>query len=198
MKQSTKLIATLAAALTVAASAAAFASCSEQEEKATITETYISIYDVTETSTVKDQDGNLMESTSTITYYEQLQLLSDGTYEMTQTQTQSMSNAIIYATGTYTKNAENAKYDGYTEIVLNDATYVQVNQDIYNHMFGLTIDTETSTFPAEIAGGTTMTKEEVLAKYGKFGSRYIMHRATVDATHAENWVDTEATVQVVE
>ena len=82
--------------------------------------------------------------------------------------------------------------------MLEKATYVQINQDIYNHMFGLTIDTETSSFPHEIAGGAMLTKDDIFNKYGDFGSRYITHRATVDDTHAENWMDIEDDVNVVE
>ena len=191
-----KILITLATVVVLALGVMGFAACGEKEAK--ITETYIGKHIVTETSTVNGQDGQPIEMTTKYTFTEQLQLLDDGTYKMVQFQDAGMATYVVYATGTYTKNAKNAKYDGYTEIVLENATYVQVNQDIYNHMFSLTIDTETSVFPHEIAGGATLTKEQVLTQYGTFGSRYIRHQATVSDTQAENWIDVESDVLVVE
>lgn len=197
MKKLGKLLTVLSAVAILALGAVALVACGGGDTSK-VTETYIGKHVVTETTTVNGPDGKPMEQTTTTTYYEQLQLRDDGTYEMTQLQGSEMATYFVYATGKYTKNAKDAKFDGYTEIVLEKATYVQINQDIYNHMFGLTIDTETSSFPHEIAGGAMLTKDDIFNKYGDFGSRYITHRATVDDTHAENWMDIEDDVNVVE
>lgn len=196
MKRLHKVLIALVAVVVLALGAIGFSACGGSNAK--ITETYIGKHTVTETSTVNGENGESMEMTTTYTFYEQLQLYSDGTYAMTQLQDAGMATYMVYATGKYTKNEKDAKYDGYTEIALEKATYVQVNQDIYNHMFGLTIDTEASEFPHEIAGGAMKTQEDIFNEYGNFGSRFIMHRATVDETHAENWIDIEADIEVVE
>jgi hypothetical protein len=165
--------------------------------QAKITETYIGKHVVTTEGTT-EYNGETITYTTNTNYYEQLQLLDDGTYIMTQTQASDSTNYVVYAKGTYTKNAKNAKYDGYTEVVLADATYVQVNQDIYNHMFSLTIDSESSTFPHEVAGGAQLEKVDFLAMYGKLGSRFIRHQVTITDTAVENWIDIESDVVVVE
>jgi len=170
---------------------------SETEAQAQIVETYIGTHSIDITST-NEYEGQTYETTTTWYYYEQLQLLDDGTYDMTQTQKSDNAYYVIFAKGTFEKEAKDAKYDGYTEVVLDNATYVQSNQDIYNHMFSLSIDSETSTFPHEIPGGDTVTKDEFLAAYGVFGSRFILHPAVESDTSVTNWIDVEADVQVVE
>lgn len=197
MKKLGKLLTVISAVAILALGAVCLVACGGGDTSK-VTETYIGKHVITETTTVNGPDGQPMENTTTTTYYEQLQLRDDGTYEMTQVQVSQMATYIVYASGKYTKNAKDAKFDGYTEIALEKAAYVQINQDIFNHMFGLTIDTETSTFPHEVAGGAMLTKDDIFNNYGSFGSRYIMHRAQIDATHAENWMDVEADVQVVE
>ena len=72
------------------------------------------------------------------------------------------------------------------------------NQDIYHHMFSLTIDSEASTFPHEVAGGAKLSLADFLAQYGKFGSRFIRHQVTITDTAVENWIDIESGVVVVE
>ncbi len=193
MKKIGKITLSVIAAAIMAFAAIGLAACGETP--AQITETYIGRHTVT-VQEIIDQEGNTVPKE--YTYFEQLQLFDDGTYAMTQIQPVGMATYIVYATGKYAKKEKNDKFEGYTEIALERATYVQVNQDIYNHMFGLTIDTEKSQFPHEIAGGAMKTKEDILNEYGDFGSRFIMHRATVDDTHAENWMDVEADVEVVE
>ena len=188
------MLAVIAAAI-MAFGALGLVACGETGTQAKIIETYIGNHVVT-VQEIIDQEGNTKPVD--YTYYEQLQLYDDGTYAMTQVQPAGMATYVVYATGKYTKNAKDAKYEGYTEIALEKASYVLLNQDIYDHMFGLTIDTDKSEFPHEIAGGAMKTKDDILNEWGNFGSRFTMHRATVDDTHAENWMDVEDDVEVVE
>jgi hypothetical protein len=180
----------------LALTAGVLSSCGEVTT-ASIIETYIGSHVVEVTST-GEYEGVPYTIVDEYYYYEQLQLLNDGTYEMTQTQTSTSAYYVTYATGIYEKLEEDATYDGYTEINIEDATYLQINQDIYNHMFSLTIDSESSTFPHEVAGGATVTKDELLSLYGQFGNRFILETAVESDINVCNWIDIESDINVVE
>ncbi len=180
------------------ASVGALTGCSEASE-AKLANIYIAKYTVSQTNTYKDQNGKEVTETTIQQYYEQLQLFDNGNYSLTQINPSDMTNYIYLIEGTYTLGERNAKFDGYTEIVLNNATHVQVNNDIYNGMFSLSIDSDTSTFPHELAGGAMInSKEEFLNTYGKPGNRYIYNVDNVTDTKAENRMCIEADVKVVE
>lgn len=180
------------------ASLGALTGCSEAS-KAKLANIYIAKYTISQTNTYKDQNGQEVTETTIQQYYEQLQLFDNGNYSLTQINPSDMTNYIYLIEGTYTLGERNAKFDGYTEIVLNDATHVQVNNDIYNGMFSLSIDSDTSTFPHELAGGAMInSKEEFLNTYGKPGNRYIYNVDNVTDTKAENRMCIEADVKVVE
>lgn len=180
------------------ASLGALTGCSEASE-AKLANIYIAKYTISQTNTYKDQNGQEVTETTIQQYYEQLQLFDNGNYSLTQINPSDMTNYIYLIEGTYTLGERNAKFDGYTEIVLNDATHVQVNNDIYNGMFSLSIDSDTSTFPHELAGGAMInSKEEFLNTYGKPGNRYIYNVDNVTDTKAENRMCIEADVKVVE
>ena len=180
------------------ASVGALTGCSEASE-AKLANIYIAKYTVSQTNTYKDQNGQEVTETTIQQYYEQLQLFDNGNYSLTQINPSDMTNYIYLIEGTYTLGERNAKFDGYTEIVLNNATHVQVNNDIYNGMFSLSIDSDTSTFPHELAGGAMInSKEEFLNTYGKPGNRYIYNVDNVTDTKAENRMCIEADVKVVE
>ena len=180
------------------ASVGALAGCSEASE-AKLANIYIAKYTISQTNTYKDQNGQEVTETTIQQYYEQLQLFDNGNYSLTQINPSDMTNYIYLIEGTYTLGERNAKFEGYTEIVLNDATHVQVNNDIYNGMFSLSIDSDTSTFPHELAGGAMInSKEEFLNTYGKPGNRYIYNVDNVTDTKAENRMCIEADVKVVE
>lgn len=180
------------------ASVGALTGCSEASE-AKLANIYIAKYTISQTNTYKDQNGQEVTETTIQQYYEQLQLFDNGNYSLTQINPSAMTNYIYLIEGTYTLGERNAKFDGYTEIVLNNATHVQVNNDIYNGMFSLSIDSDTSTFPHELAGGAMInSKEEFLNTYGKPGNRYIYNVDNVTDTKAENRMCIEADVKVVE
>ena len=180
------------------ASVGALTGCSEASE-AKLANIYIAKYTISQTNTYKDQNGQEVTETTIQQYYEQLQLFDNGNYSLTQINPSAMTNYIYLIEGTYTLGERNAKFEGYTEIVLNDATHVQVNNDIYNGMFSLSIDSDTSTFPHELAGGAMInSKEEFLNTYGKPGNRYIYNVDNVTDTKAENRMCIEADVKVVE
>lgn len=180
------------------ASVGALTGCSKVSE-AKLANIYIAKYTVSQTNTYKDQNGQEVTETTIQQYYEQLQLFDNGNYSLTQINPSDMTNYIYLIEGTYTLGERNAKFDGYTEIVLNNATHVQVNNDIYNGMFSLSIDSDTSTFPHELAGGAMInSKEEFLNTYGKPGNRYIYNVDNVTDTKAENRMCIEADVKVVE
>lgn len=180
------------------ASLGALTGCSKVSE-AKLANIYIAKYTVSQTNTYKDQNGQEVTETTIQQYYEQLQLFDNGNYSLTQINPSDMTNYIYLIEGTYTLGERNAKFDGYTEIVLNNATHVQVNNDIYNGMFSLSIDSDTSTFPHELAGGAMInSKEEFLNTYGKPGNRYIYNVDNVTDTKAENRMCIEADVKVVE
>ena len=180
------------------ASLGALTGCSEASE-AKLANIYIAKYTISQTNTYKDQNGQEVTETTIQQYYEQLQLFDNGNYSLTQINPSDMTNYIYLIEGTYTLGERNAKFEGYTEIVLNDATHVQVNNDIYNGMFSLSIDSDTSTFPHELAGGAMInSKEEFLNTYGKPGNRYIYNVDNVTDTKAENRMCIEADVKVVE
>ena len=180
------------------ASLGALTGCSEASE-AKLANIYIAKYTISQTNTYKDQNGKEVTETTIQQYYEQLQLFDNGNYSLTQINPSDMTNYIYLIEGTYTLGERNAKFDGYTEIVLNNATHVQVNNDIYNGMFSLSIDSDTSTFPHELAGGAMInSKEEFLNTYGKPGNRYIYNVDNVTDTKAENRMCIEADVKVVE
>lgn len=180
------------------ASLGALTGCSEASE-AKLANIYIAKYTISQTNTYKDQNGQEVTETTIQQYYEQLQLFDNGNYSLTQINPSEMTNYIYLIEGTYTLGERNAKFEGYTEIVLNDATHVQVNNDIYNGMFSLSIDSDTSTFPHELAGGAMInSKEEFLNTYGKPGNRYIYNVDNVTDTKAENRMCIEADVKVVE
>lgn len=180
------------------ASVGALTGCSEASE-AKLANIYIAKYTISQTNTYKDQNGKEVTETTIQQYYEQLQLFDNGNYSLTQINPSDMTNYIYLIEGTYTLGERNAKFDGYTEIVLNNATHVQVNNDIYNGMFSLSIDSDTSTFPHELAGGAMInSKEEFLNTYGKPGNRYIYNVDNVTDTKAENRMCIEADVKVVE
>jgi len=180
------------------ASVGALTGCSKVSE-AKLANIYIAKYTVSQTNTYKDQNGQEVTETTIQQYYEQLQLFDNGNYSLTQINPSAMTNYIYLIEGTYTLGERNAKFDGYTEIVLNNATHVQVNNDIYNGMFSLSIDSDTSTFPHELAGGAMInSKEEFLNTYGKPGNRYIYNVDNVTDTKAENRMCIEADVKVVE
>ena len=180
------------------ASLGALTGCSKVSE-AKLANIYIAKYTVSQTNTYKDQNGQEVTETTIQQYYEQLQLFDNGNYSLTQINPSAMTNYIYLIEGTYTLGERNAKFDGYTEIVLNNATHVQVNNDIYNGMFSLSIDSDTSTFPHELAGGAMInSKEEFLNTYGKPGNRYIYNVDNVTDTKAENRMCIEADVKVVE
>ncbi len=180
------------------ASVGALTGCSEASE-AKLANIYIAKYTVSQTNTYKDQNGKEVTETTIQQYYEQLQLFDNGNYSLTQINPSDMTNYIYLIEGTYTLGERNAKFEGYTEIVLNNATHVQVNNDIYNGMFSLSIDSDTSTFPHELAGGAMInSKEEFLNTYGKPGNRYIYNVDNVTDTKAENRMCIEADVKVVE
>ena len=110
-----------------------------------------------------------------------------------------VEDGFVYAEGTYTRGEKDATYYGYTQLDLGTATYVHLDTDIYNHMFALSIDSETSTFPAEQPGGMKInTKEDFINMYGVFGKRFIRHQVTVTETAKENWIDIESDIVVVE
>lgn len=180
------------------ASLGALTGCSEASE-AKLANIYIAKYTISKTNTYKDQNGQEVTETTTEQYYEQLQLFDNGNYALTQVNPGSMTNYIYFIEGTYTLGERNAKFEGYTEIVLSAATHVQVNNDIYNGMFSLSIDSDTSTFPHELAGGAMInSKEEFLNTYGKPGNRYIYNVDNVTDIKAENRMCIEADVKVVE
>lgn len=180
------------------ASVGALTGCSKVSE-AKLANIYIAKYTVSQTNTYKDQNGQEVTETTIQQYYEQLQLFDNGNYSLTQINPSAMTNYIYLIEGTYTLGERNAKFEGYTEIVLNNATHVQVNNDIYNGMFSLSIDSDTSTFPHELAGGAMInSKEEFLNTYGKPGNRYIYNVDNVTDTKAENRMCIEADVKVVE
>lgn len=180
------------------ASVGALTGCSKVSQ-AKLANIYIAKYTVSQTNTYKDQNGQEVTETTIQQYYEQLQLFDNGNYSLTQINPSDMTNYIYLIEGTYTLGERNAKFDGYTEIVLNKATHVQVNNDIYNGMFSLSIDSDTSTFPHELAGGAMInSKEEFLNTYGKPGNRYIYNVDNVTDTKAENRMCIEADVKVVE
>lgn len=180
------------------ASVGALTGCSEVSETK-LANIYIAKYTISQTNTYKDQNGQEVTETTIQQYYEQLQLFDNGNYSLTQINPSAMTNYIYLIEGTYTLGERNAKFDGYTEIVLNNATHVQVNNDIYNGMFSLSIDSDTSTFPHELAGGAMInSKEEFLNTYGKPGNRYIYNVDNVTDTKAENRMCIEADVKVVE
>lgn len=180
------------------ASLGALTGCSKVSE-AKLANIYIAKYTISQTNTYKDQNGQEVTETTIQQYYEQLQLFDNGNYSLTQINPSAMTNYIYLIEGTYTLGERNAKFDGYTEIVLNNATHVQVNNDIYNGMFSLSIDSDTSTFPHELAGGAMInSKEEFLNTYGKPGNRYIYNVDNVTDTKAENRMCIEADVKVVE
>ncbi len=180
------------------ASVGALTGCSKVSE-AKLANIYIAKYTISQTNTYKDQNGQEVTETTIQQYYEQLQLFDNGNYSLTQINPSDMTNYIYLIEGTYTLGERNAKFDGYTEIVLNNATHVQVNNDIYNGMFSLSIDSDTSTFPHELAGGAMInSKEEFLNTYGKPGNRYIYNVDNVTDTKAENRMCIEADVKVVE
>ncbi len=180
------------------ASVGALTGCSEASE-AKLANIYIAKYTISQTNTYKDQNGQEVTETTIQQYYEQLQLFDNGNYSLTQINPSEMTNYIYLIEGTYTLGERNAKFEGYTEIVLNDATHVQVNNDIYNGMFSLSIDSDTSTFPHELAGGAMInSKEEFLNTYGKPGNRYIYNVDNITDTKAENRMCIEADVKVVE
>lgn len=180
------------------ASLGALTGCSEASE-AKLANIYIAKYTISQTNTYKDQNGQEVTETTIQQYYEQLQLFDNGNYSLTQINPSDMTNYIYLIEGTYTLGERNAKFEGYTEIVLNNATHVQVNNDIYNGMFSLSIDSDTSTFPHELAGGAMInSKEEFLNTYGKPGNRYIYNVYNVTDTKAENRMCVEADVKVVE
>lgn len=180
------------------ASLGALTGCSEASE-AKLANIYIAKYTISQTNTYKDQNGQEVTETTIQQYYEQLQLFDNGNYSLTQINPSDMTNYIYLIEGTYTLGERNAKFEGYTEIVLNNATHVQVNNDIYNGMFSLSIDSDTSTFPHELAGGAMInSKEEFLNTYGKPGNRYIYNVDNVTDTKAENRMCIEADVKVVE
>lgn len=180
------------------ASVGALTGCSKVSQ-AKLANIYIAKYTVSQTNTYKDQNGQEVTETTIQQYYEQLQLFDNGNYSLTQINPSDMTNYIYLIEGTYTLGERNAKFDGYTEIVLNNATHVQVNNDIYNGMFSLSIDSDTSTFPHELAGGAMInSKEEFLNTYGKPGNRYIYNVDNVTDTKAENRMCIEADVKVVE
>ncbi len=180
------------------ASVGALTGCSKVSE-AKLANIYIAKYTISQTNTYKDQNGQEVTETTIQQYYEQLQLFDNGNYSLTQINPSAMTNYIYLIEGTYTLGERNAKFDGYTEIVLNNATHVQVNNDIYNGMFSLSIDSDTSTFPHELAGGAMInSKEEFLNTYGKPGNRYIYNVDNVTDTKAENRMCIEADVKVVE
>lgn len=180
------------------ASVGALTGCSKVSQ-AKLANIYIAKYTVSQTNTYKDQNGQEVTETTIQQYYEQLQLFDNGNYSLTQVNPSDMTNYIYLIEGTYALGERNAKFDGYTEIVLNNATHVQVNNDIYNGMFSLSIDSDTSTFPHELAGGAMInSKEEFLNTYGKPGNRYIYNVDNVTDTKAENRMCIEADVKVVE
>lgn len=180
----------------IASSILGLASCGASKE-ASVDNYYIGHHTITVTGT-SEYNGQTITYESTTDYYENLWLLDDGTYVMNQTQAGTQMTCFVTAKGTYELKEANAKYDGYTEVVLANATYVDTETDIYGHMFSLSINSETSTFPHEIAGGSTLSKDEFLEEYGVFGSRYILHVANITDTSAQNWIDIEDDVTVVE
>lgn len=154
--------------------------------------------EITEVVKFKDANGEEQTQEQAYTSYEYLTLSKDGTYVMEQHRHQSMMDEFVYAVGTYTKEAANAKYQGYTEIKLAPATYINVESDIYHEMFTLSLNSETTTFPAEKAGGAQVSKAEFEATYGNFGSRFIVHVANIGATSTQNNIRTANGVQIVE
>ena len=162
--------------------------------------TYIGKHIVEVTSQYQDGDGNIQTKTEEKVYLEHLRIFNDYTYEMVQhVGLPGMSYDVVYAEGTYTRGEKDATYYGYTQLDLGTATYVHLDTDIYNHMFALSIDSETSTFPAEQPGGMKINaKEDFINMYGVFGKRFIRHQVTVTETAKENWIDIESDIVVVE
>ena len=179
-------------------SVGALTSCSN-EPKVELDNIYIAKYVIKETTTYKDGEGKEVTETKESQYYEQLQLFSNGSYALTQVNPSNMTNYVYFLEGTYTLGEKNADYEGFTKIALSNATHVQVNNDIYNGMFSLSIDSEKSTFPHELAGGAKInSKEDFLAQYGKPGNRYIYNVENITETKAQNRMCIEADVKVVE
>mgnify|MGYP007108774974 CR=1 FL=1 len=188
----------LMAAIIALTSVGALSGCSK-EEKVQLNNIYIAKYVIKQETTYKDQDGKEVTETKDNQYYEQLELFNNGSYALTQVNPSDMTNYIYFLEGTYTLGTRNADFDGYTKIALSDATHVQVNNDIYNGMFSLSIDSDKSTFPHELAGGAKInSKEEFLSQYGKPGNRYIYNVDNVTDTKAENRMCIEADVKVIE
>lgn len=105
--------------------------------------------------------------------------LSDGTYEKTHTQVAAhdgdiMATYVITTNGTYEKGEDT---DGFTELKLSEASLILYDSMVYHGMFHITIDSRTSTFPAELVGGEMIEEDAFKTQYGSAATYYIVGEA---------------------
>lgn len=111
--------------------------------------------------------------------------LSDGTYEKTHTQVaihegDIMATYVITTTGTCEKGSET---DGFTELKLSAADMILYDSMVYHGMFHVTIDSRTSTFPAELVGGEMIEEAAFKSQYGTAATYYIVGEADGSETN---------------
>lgn len=111
--------------------------------------------------------------------------LSDGTYEKTHTQVAAhegdiMATYVITTNGTYEKG-DGA--DGFTELKLSEASLILYDSMVYHGMFHITIDSRTSTFPAELVGGEMIEEDAFKTQYGSAATYYIVGEADGSETN---------------
>lgn len=110
---------------------------------------------------------------------------SDGTYERTHTQAavhegDIMATYVITTTGAFTKGTET---DGFTELKLSAADLILYDSMVYHGMFHITIDSRTSTFPAELVGGEMIEETAFKTQYGSAATYYIVGEADGSETN---------------
>ena len=119
----------------------------------------------------------------------QLNLMSDGTYELIHTTliyaySMNLGTTTVETYGTYTAGTST---DGYTSYELSEATRAIVLSYSQAGGFNITIDTETSSFPcempAEVQGEKNMANDasDVIAKYGAAKTVYVNDQGTTFA-----------------
>ncbi len=167
MKKFGKIIAVTAAAACVAGAVAGLAACSGGS--ADIENTYV----------FSEMEDNAYNGGNYIVY--NLNLMSDGTYELVKTvYTNGYGmNLGTYGYQTFGTYTAGISADGYTPYTLSEATRVIVNA--YSDMggFNISIDTETATYPVELPAETegeknmAQSKEDVVKAYGAEMTVYI-------------------------
>lgn len=148
------------------------AACSSGEgtaQKAEINSSYLISY--------VDEDG--------MSCVDSVKTLSDGTYEKTHTQVAAhegdiMATYVIITNGTYEKGTET---DGFTELKLSEADLIRYDSMVYHGMFHITIDSRTSTFPAELVGGEMIEESAFKTQYGSASTYYIVGEADGSETN---------------